>query len=366
MRNSMLVAVVAVLLQAPSVWAQAPEGDARRGQGLYFGAEGGALCGLCHGRAAEGGYGPDLAGRQLSFAQFKKAVQNPWSLMPRYPYITEQGLADLYAYLQSLPQVDAPGGYNVASAPPGSPLGQALMIEYGCGQCHGPEIGHPRRDIGEKDRDIDYEAFARLVYELAPQAMGLFNPKKLSEPVLREIWDFMEDMGQRAFLWADMDAGMKSGDNTTYTLTLENRGRVNSGLTAGDITVSLRIPEGISVVNATGGSYEGMRENVETVTTPGQLAPFRGLNPNPNVQRANVDFATWAVDSVAAGEEVTLSVTLSGGGDATPDFSGSRITFNEPQVRRLENVTLTDDRLADQGDILWGPSSEWSMPRPER
>ena len=366
MRDSLLLVVVVFLLQAQSAWAQAPEGDSRRGQGLYFGGEGGALCMLCHGRAAEGGYGPDLAGRELTFAQFKKAVQDPWSLMPRYPHISEQGLADLYAFLQSLPKVDAPGAYNVASPPEGSPLGQVFVVEYGCGQCHGPEIGHPRRDIGEKAGSIDYDAFAKLVYEQAPPAMGLFNPKKLPEPVLREIWGFMEDMGQRAFLWAETDAGMKSGGNTNYTLKLENRGRPNSGLTAGDITVSLRIPEGISVVSATGGRYEGIRENVETVTTPGQLAPFRGLNPNPNVKRANVDFATWTVDSVAPGEAVTLTVTLSGVGDAAPDFSGSRVTFNEPAVRRLPNVTLTDDRLADQGDILWGPSQEWALPRPSR
>jgi uncharacterized repeat protein (TIGR01451 family) len=240
------------------------------------------------------------------------------------------------------------------------------MVDYGCGQCHGPEIGHPRRDIGEKAANIDYEAFSKLVYENAPPAMGLFNPKRLPETVLREIWGFMEDMGQRAFLWAAMDAGTKSGGNTTYTITLTNRGNPKSGLAADDITVSLRIPEGVSVVSATGGSYEGVRHGVETVTNPGQLSPFRGLNPNPNVQRANVDFATWMVGNIAPGQRETVSVTLSGVGDDPPDFSGSRVTFDKPAVRRLPNVTLTDDRLADQGDILWGPSQEFTLPRAPR
>ena len=286
--------------------------------------------------------------------------------MPRYPHIDEQGLADIYAFLQSAPAVDEPGGWNVSTPPPGSPPGQVLMVDFGCGQCHGPEIGHPRRDIGEKAANIDYEAFAKLVYEQAPPAMGFFNPKRLPEPVLREIWGFMEDMGQRAYLWAAMEAGMQSGGNTTYTITLTNRGNPKSGLAADDITVSLRIPESVSVVSATGGSYEGVRHGVETVINPGQLSPFRGLNPNPNVQRANVDFATWIVGNVAAGQQQKLTVTLSGVGDALPDFSGSRVTFNKPEVHRLPNVTLTDDRLADEGDILWGPSGEFTLPRAPR
>ena len=202
--------------------------------------------------------------------------------------------------------------------------------------------------------------------DMLPLQMGLFNPNRLAEPVLREIWGFMEDMGQRAFLFAAMDAGMNSGGNTTYTITLTNRGMTNIGLAAEDITVSLRIPEGTSVVSATGGSYEGIRNGVETVTNPRPLSPFRGLNPNPDVQRAKVDFATRQVAKVAAGQEQQLTVTLSGVGDAPPEFSGSRITFNKPVVRRLPSVTLTDDRLADQGDILWGPSLEFTLPRAPR
>ena len=31
----------------------------------------------------------------------------PWGVMPRYPHITDQGLADLYAFLQSLPKPPA-------------------------------------------------------------------------------------------------------------------------------------------------------------------------------------------------------------------------------------------------------------------
>ena len=35
-------------------------------------------CNSCHGANAEGGYGPDLAGRGLSVEQFRRAVREPW------------------------------------------------------------------------------------------------------------------------------------------------------------------------------------------------------------------------------------------------------------------------------------------------
>ena len=37
---------------------------------------------------------PDLAGRGLSYAQFKRAVQQPWGIMPAFPQFPDQELAD--------------------------------------------------------------------------------------------------------------------------------------------------------------------------------------------------------------------------------------------------------------------------------
>ena len=61
MRNTLIALLAVMLLQAQSASAQAPTGDAQRGRGLFSGGNGGALCMLCHGRNAEGGYAPDLA-----------------------------------------------------------------------------------------------------------------------------------------------------------------------------------------------------------------------------------------------------------------------------------------------------------------
>ena len=351
------------VVQVSAAQAQtAPQGDPGKGRAMFSGAGGSGLCMLCHGRNAEGGFGPDLAGgRGLSFEQFKRAVQQPWGVMPKYTGINDEGLANIYAFLKSLPPAKAPGVWNVSSTPPPAPRGQLLMIEFGCGQCHGPEIGHPRRDIGEKMADIDFAAFQKIIYETAPAQMGHFNPNRLSEPIAREIWGFMKDMGFRSFLWASMAPGVPAGGNTTFTLTLDNKGEKGKGMAAEDITVSLVLPAGVTAVSGTGGKYEGVKKGVEYVTNPGDLSPFKALNPNPNPKRATADAAVWKIGKIAAGDKTTISITLSGV-TGVPNFTGSTITWNKPDVKRLPNVTLRDDRLADKGDILYAPSPEFTLP----
>ncbi|MEQ1897195.1 MAG: c-type cytochrome [Vicinamibacterales bacterium] len=361
MRKIAFIACAAVLLTAAAAQAQAPQGDPQKGRAMFSGQGGSGLCMLCHGGGAQGGFGPGLAGgRGLSFEQFKRAVQQPWGVMPRFPNINDEGLAHIYAFLKSLPAAPEPANWSVSAVSAPAPLGQQLMIQFGCGQCHGPEIGHPRRDIGEKMKEMNFEAFKKIIYQTAPAQMGLFNPDRLSDATAREIWNFMEAEGFRALLFASMSAPKPAGSNVTYELTLDNRGHKGSGLPADEVLVSLVVPKGFSVVSATGGSYQGVKAGVETVTNPGQLSPFRGMNPKPNPIKAAVDMAQWKVKSVQAADKVTLSITLTGTG--TPNFSGSNVTWAKPSIKRLPTVTLKDDRLADKGDIIWGPSQEFTMP----
>lgn len=361
MRKIAIIACVAALLGAATAQAQTPQGDPQKGRAMFSGAGGSGLCMLCHGGAAQGGFGPGLAGgRGLTFEQFKRAVQQPWGVMPRFPKITDEGLANLYAYLKSLPAAPEPANWSVAPAKAPAPLGQQLGIQFGCGQCHGPEIGHPRRDLGAKIKEVDFEHFKKIIYEEAPAQMGLFNPERLNEATAREIFNYMQLSGFRALLFAQMSAPTQAGGNLTYTITLDNKGKKGIGLAAEDVLVSLVLPQGFTAVSGTGGSYLGPKSGVETVTNPGMLAPFRGLNPNPNPTKAAVTMAQWKVKTVPAGEKVDLTITLSGTG--APNFSGSNITWAKPAIKRPANVTHKDERLADKGDIIWGPSQEFLLP----
>lgn len=365
-RHSALVILVgAVTLQVQTALAQ-PAGDAQRGRRLFNAGAGGADCMLCHGRNAEGGFGPDLAGRALTLAQFKRALQDPWGIMPKYAHLPEQVVADMFAFVQSLPAPAAVGIRNIPMPPAGAPIGQVYATEYGCAQCHGPEMAHPRRYIGEKSKEIDYTAFAKIVYESGPPGMGRFNPQRLPEPVLKEIYAFVESMGRRAFLFASLTEESKGEGRATYSLSLSNNGHQGSGLVADDITVLLVLPEGATVASSTGGKYEGVRRDADTYLNPGQLLPMRGIFPDPKPQPAKVNFAAWRVGAIKPGAEAKITLTLDGIGERAPNFSGSQIRIGKPEIRRLPNVSVIDGRLAPAGDVLWGPGAEFSLPAPPR
>ena len=89
-----------------SVRAQdAPKGDVSRGKQIYM-ADG---CFLCHGRVGQGGgYNtpvPALAKTELPYEAIKMQLRTPADDMPAYStaVISDEQIADIYAYLQSLP-----------------------------------------------------------------------------------------------------------------------------------------------------------------------------------------------------------------------------------------------------------------------
>ena len=96
----------AVMAMAAVVVAQtpaAPAGNAQNGRKL-FASHG---CYQCHGYEAQGATptGPRLGPRPLAFAAFSRYVRQPTGQMPPYSekIMTGTELADIYAFLQSLP-----------------------------------------------------------------------------------------------------------------------------------------------------------------------------------------------------------------------------------------------------------------------
>jgi mono/diheme cytochrome c family protein len=101
-----LGAVLCVGAFAGAAWAQdAPPGDAANGKRIYL-ATG---CFTCHGRVGQGGAyngpAPALARTTVPFEGFKMQVRNPSNDMPGYsePVMSDKDIADIYAFMQSLP-----------------------------------------------------------------------------------------------------------------------------------------------------------------------------------------------------------------------------------------------------------------------
>jgi mono/diheme cytochrome c family protein len=82
----------------------APAGNARHGKTVYTVVG----CYECHGRDAQSGgrTGPKLGPNPLPFAAFIHQVRSPRNEMPPYTakVLSDADLADVYAFLQSLPQ----------------------------------------------------------------------------------------------------------------------------------------------------------------------------------------------------------------------------------------------------------------------
>jgi len=98
MRLLMLLAMASVLsAQTP---AAAPSGNAQNGKKLFETIG----CWQCHGHEGQGGAGARIAPRPIAFPAFQKYVRAPADQMPPYTakVVSDQDLADIYAYLQSI------------------------------------------------------------------------------------------------------------------------------------------------------------------------------------------------------------------------------------------------------------------------
>lgn len=101
----MLLGAAAAPVLAQDASQGTPKGDADAGKKVFL-ADG---CYECHGRVGEGGAfngpAPILAKTKLPYVAFEGQLRNPANDMPPYPpaLVSEQQVADIFAYLQSLP-----------------------------------------------------------------------------------------------------------------------------------------------------------------------------------------------------------------------------------------------------------------------
>jgi hypothetical protein len=116
----------------------------------------------------------------------------------------------------------------------------------------------------------------------------------LPEQTLKEAWDWMNTLGVHLpVLRASVKAGAPGSNGVTYTVEVVNAGVKGKGITNDDVTVSLALPAGATVVTAT-GPYEGVKADA---AAKGQAA-------------------LWRVPRMAAGDRQTFTITLAQPADA--------------------------------------------------
>ena len=237
--RSLLLVLVLFLLPLPLAFSQqapsAPAGDPQRGKVLWEATEH-VECRECHGVKGEGAFGPDLAGRNLTRAQFIHSVRKPWGIMPAFTEanISDRELNDLAAYFDTLPSVAEPGPWRVPVRP-GAPRGLQVAITAGCVQCHNPTFNNGRAAMGSIN--ANFEWFESMVYSHTTAypptrarlgeppyerlAMGNFSPTRLPESMVRDIWAYLTDLGFRARMRGQLSAGVPGSGGVVYKLDVE-------------------------------------------------------------------------------------------------------------------------------------------------
>ena len=104
MRSAAVLAVTLASLAGAQA-QDAPKGDAGKGKQLWL-ADG---CSYCHGTVGQGGGGRAaglrIASQPIPFGAFLNQVRQPANEMPVYveKVLSDQDVADIFAYIQSLP-----------------------------------------------------------------------------------------------------------------------------------------------------------------------------------------------------------------------------------------------------------------------
>ena len=327
------------------------------------------MCDNCHGKAAEGGFGPDLAGgRGLTLDQFRHAIRHPWGVMPALNehQLSDQSVADVFAFARAQPRVPKPGVWHWRRAPTTAPLGQQLyMNTVGCGQCHEPENAYGRMWLGEHAKEVDFDYFATQIYDHTDKyprgRMGTYRRERLPEPVLREIYQWMViDLGMRASIGAVLHVGGRHADQTTFDVTVTNRGVANVGLDVEGVTLFIKVPPAMTVVSGAGPGYMGVQPLAALGLEPRlPLAPH-AHDDTGHVQRPEPslsgDVVVWKIPKLIAGEELALSFVLSGPAATEAmlgEFAGSTIHWESPGRNArgsAPTMVYRDLRLPDQGD----------------
>jgi cytochrome c550 len=316
-------------------------GDPANGKAVF--AFGNTSCTNCHGLEAQGGWGPDLAGRKITYDQAVAAIRNPMWRMPAFvpSQLSDQEIRDMVAYWNTLPFAPAIGKWR-NEAPATGPRAQQLAVNIlGCGQCHGVTMSTPRH--GAAGMNADFEWFKKQVYNHAtvmPEQwkqldaerqrgrvrMGNFSPRRVPESQLQEIWDWMNELGMVVPLVARLTGGQATATGTTYTLEVENEGLKDKGLTAEDVTISLVLPPGTKAVSATGTGYQGANRD----------------------EKANADVAVWRVPKLVAHEHQNFTITLAGtpAGDAVPRGT---VAYAKPTAKADAVVNFALQRPGGRG-----------------
>jgi mono/diheme cytochrome c family protein len=195
-----LITLAALMVGHTSAIAQAPRPAAQGGNASAGNIQNGKRifasqnCNQCHGSEGQGGSaqvaGPRIGPPRLALPMFIEFVREPMNPMPPYSTkaVSDTELADVYAYLKSIPpsaQADTAPSGNAEN-------GKRLYLSDGCYECHDRE-GQGGAGTGPRlaPNPIAFSAFARQV-RLPVDQMPPYTSKVLPDGELADIYAFLQ------------------------------------------------------------------------------------------------------------------------------------------------------------------------------
>ena len=172
---------------------KAATGNTDAGKQLFAGLG----CAGCHGAAAMGGSGPQIAPPPLALPEFLKFVRQPNGAMTSFSteQVSDAQLRDIYSFLQSLsaaPNVDASSS---AAAPAGDASnGKKLFSTDGCYHCHGYAAqGASATGPRLAPHPLAYAAFMAQLRHPRNE-MPPYTSKVLSDAEVADIYAFLQTL----------------------------------------------------------------------------------------------------------------------------------------------------------------------------
>ena len=188
---SIIVLAMVVLLGLATSVAHAQDPDS--GQELW--EQSVWQCSKCHGVMGEGLFAGPLAGRTegdraITLEEWTNQVRSPRRRMPSFSeeQVSDEQLADMYAYVMSLPAVEEPNIQRPELAADAHP-GQVLVVEKRCAACHGISgVESTRFEFGEEIPSTE-----RVIEQLRTpfKKMPSFSPDQVSDEEAALIADFL-------------------------------------------------------------------------------------------------------------------------------------------------------------------------------
>lgn len=237
----------------------------------------GKLCANCHGPNAEGGFGPTLAGRDLTSDRVVHQLRSPFRRMPsfRTDQVSDEDAASIAEFLNSLTPPAERGKARVSVQATDSAVKQQ-WIEKGCAQCHGAGPVSFMTTWAERGPLSLPDLLKRKAN--GGRLMPAFREDQVSDEQETAFRGFLMKMLEDSFPVSAGVTATRSGTQTTFVIMIHNNGE-----DAASIEVKGVLPKGATLVDSWAGSGRGFNSGKFDGTAVGwinsNVSPGRDQGP---------------------------------------------------------------------------------------